>query len=99
MLYESPTAQQLKELQAKLDLKGHEMAALFGLKSARRWRECISEKDPQGLSPASAFFGAAKQVLTPKEIERVLAKMRELGATIDLYAEPEQPEQDGEQQP
>lgn len=92
MLFRSPTVAQMKLWKEKLQFSGTQMARILGLKSARRWREYADENKPQGIPPANLFMAAALVTLTQKEIDRVLAAMREVGATIDLDA-------DGEQEP
>jgi hypothetical protein len=40
------------------------------------------------MSPQMLFFGAARLALSDDELERVLAKMREIGAQIELNGSP-----------
>lgn len=92
MLFRSPTVAQMKQWKEKLQFSGTQMAKILGLKSARRWRDYADENKPQGIPPANLFMGAALVTLSQAEIDRVLATMRRVGATIDLEAdgEPEQ---------
>jgi hypothetical protein len=97
MLFQPPTVQQLKQLKEDLGYTGAQMAQLLGLSSSRRWRDLVNESNPQGITPSSLFLGAARLTLADKQIEQVLEKMRQIGATIDLNAD--SPAHDGEQQP
>lgn len=74
------------------------MANILGLKTSRRWRDYADENKPQGIPPANLFMGAAMVTLPSEEIERVLETMREIGAVIDLNANPVSPESTGEQE-
>lgn len=96
MLFRSPTVAQMKQWKARLGFSGMKMANILGLKTSRRWRDYADENKPNGIPPANLFMGAALVTLPRKEIERVLAAMREIGATIDLDAESDSPEPDGE---
>jgi hypothetical protein len=73
------------------------MAQLLGLSSSRRGRDLVNENNPQGFTPSSLFLGAARLTLNDEQIERVLKKTRQIGATIDLNAD--SPAPDGEHQP
>ncbi len=84
MLFRSPTVAQMKQWKEKLQFSGTQMAKILGLKSARRWRDYADENKPQGIPPANLFMAAALVTLPEAEINRVLATMREVGATIDL---------------
>ena len=99
MLFRPPTVAQMKLWKEKLNFSGTQMARILGLKSSRRWREYADENKPQGIPPASLFMGAAMVTLPEADIELVLAKMREIGATIDLDADSDSPASDGEPQP
>ncbi|WP_454752055.1 hypothetical protein [Cupriavidus necator] len=43
---------------------------------------------PREMAPQMLFFGAARLALSSEQFERVLARMREIGAEIDLDANP-----------
>lgn len=99
MLFRSPSVAQMKQWKERLHFSGTQMAKILGLKSARRWRDYADENKPQGIPPANLFMGAALTVLTPADIDLVLAEMRRVGAVIDLDASPDSPAPDGESQP
>ncbi|MGF6549286.1 hypothetical protein [Paraburkholderia youngii] len=84
MKYISPKASDFQDLKNRLDKTGEQMAELFGVAGGQQWRKYTGGMEPREMSPQILFFGAAKLALTPDELERVLAKMREIGAEIDL---------------
>jgi hypothetical protein len=89
MIYRPPTVAQLKEWKETLGFSGSQMSRILGLKSARRWREYADENKHQGIPPSNLFMAAAIVTLTPLQIAKVLTVMREVGAEIDLDADPE----------
>ncbi|MGA3972387.1 hypothetical protein ACI2VT_16395 [Ralstonia nicotianae] len=60
------------------------MADLFGVAGGQQWRKYTGGAQPREMAPQMLFFGAARLVLTEEELERVLARMQAIGATIDL---------------
>lgn len=60
------------------------MAELFGLSDGRQWRKYTGGASPREMSAQMLFFAAARRTLDAESIERVIAAMREMGATIDL---------------
>jgi hypothetical protein len=88
MIYHPPTVAQLKLWKEKLGFSGSQMSRILGLKSARRWREYADENKQQGIPPSNLFMAAAMVTLTPPQIAKVLDVMREVGAEIDLDADP-----------
>ncbi|WP_310889457.1 hypothetical protein [Burkholderia pseudomallei] len=60
------------------------MAELFGVAGGPQWRKYTGGAAPRELSPHILFFGAARLALTDAELARVLERMREIGARIDL---------------
>ncbi|WP_168793612.1 XRE family transcriptional regulator [Paraburkholderia aromaticivorans] len=97
MQYQPPSPDDLARLKDELGLSSAQMARLFGLSGGRHWRKYTGGGDPQGISPLPLFFAMAQLELDNETIERVLQRMRRVGATIDLSAD--SPELDGEQQP
>jgi hypothetical protein len=87
----------MKLWKERLNYSGTQMARILGLKSSRRWRELVNENKPQGVAPANLFMGVALVTLPQKEINLVLEVMREIGAVIDLDAEPDSSERAGEE--
>ncbi|MBR8188627.1 XRE family transcriptional regulator [Burkholderia vietnamiensis] len=89
----------MKQWKDRLGYSGTQMARILGLKSARRWRDYADENKPQGIPPANLFMAAALVTLPQREIDRVLATMRDVGAAIDLDASADSLAPDGEPQP
>ncbi|MBB3256847.1 hypothetical protein F4827_001693 [Paraburkholderia bannensis] len=97
MLYHPPSPEDLARLKEELGLSSAQMAKLFGLSGGRHWRKYTGGEQPQPISPLPLFFAMAQLELDAETIERVLQRMRHIGATIDLNAD--SPVPDGEQQP
>ena len=84
MKYTAPTAENFQRLKNELHRTGEQMAELFGVAGGQQWRKYTGGITPREMSPQMLFFGAARLVLSDEEFERVLAKMREIGAEIEL---------------
>jgi catechol 2,3-dioxygenase-like lactoylglutathione lyase family enzyme len=97
MHYVPPTTEDLAKLKAKLGYTGSQMAELFGVSSDKQWRKYTGGQQPREVSPHMLFFAMARLALKQKDVEAVLAEMRQAGATIDL--QPGSPDHDGEPQP
>ncbi|NYH21372.1 XRE family transcriptional regulator [Paraburkholderia bryophila] len=84
MQYHPPSPEDLARLKDELGLSSAQMAELFGLSGGRHWRKYTGGAEPQGISPLPLFFAAARLELDETTIERVLQRMRRVGAAIDL---------------
>ncbi|MFM0435104.1 MULTISPECIES: hypothetical protein [Paraburkholderia] len=84
MKYSSPKASDFQDLKNRLDRTGEQMAELFGVAGGQQWRKYTGGVDPREMSPQILFFGAARLALEPAELDKVLEKMREIGAEIEL---------------
>ncbi len=84
MRYTSPSPSDLQRLKSELDRTGEEMADLFGVAGGQQWRKYTGGAQPREMAPQMLFFGAARLALSDEEIKRVLDRMREIGAEIDL---------------
>lgn len=84
MRYTPPSTSDLRDLKEKLDMTGEQMAELFGLAGGQQWRKYTGGEQPREMSPQMLFFGAARLVLPWEQIEAVLQKMCEIGATVDF---------------
>lgn len=82
ILYSPPSTESLAKLKARLNLSSSGMAELFGSEEPRTWRKYAGGE--RQVSAQTLFFAMAQLELTPKEIERVLNRMRELGAQIEI---------------
>jgi hypothetical protein len=84
MKYKEPTAADLQRLKDELGLSSAQMANLFGLSSGRHWRGYTETNKPRSISAQTLFFGLAQKELDAEAIARVLERMRQAGATIEL---------------
>ncbi len=90
MKYKAPSAEELQRLKDELGLSSAQMAKLFGLSSGRHWRGYTETNKPRSISAQTLFFGLARKELGAEAIARVLERMRQAGATIDLDTDGEQ---------
>lgn len=86
MNYEPPIPEDLERLKDELGKSSGEMAELFGLASGRQWRRYLStdKSNKRDMGMHMLFFAMARLELSAEVIERILARMRRAGATIDL---------------
>lgn len=82
MRYTSPKTEDFQRLKNELGLTGEQMAKLFGVAGGQQWRKYTGGATPREMSPHMLFLGAARLVLSDAELEKVLVKMREIGAEI-----------------
>ncbi|ORJ23938.1 XRE family transcriptional regulator (plasmid) [Rouxiella badensis] len=80
--YSAPTPEDLMQLKDRLGMTGNQMADLAGLAGGEQWRKYTGGKTPRSMSAQMLFYIAAQLVLEPKQIDSIVAKMRELGAEI-----------------
>lgn len=84
MHYTAPTPEDLARLKAALGYTGDQMAALAGLSGNRQWRKYTGGEEPREMGMPMLFLLAARLALTEEEAARVVQKMREIGAVVDL---------------
>ncbi|TNV15155.1 XRE family transcriptional regulator [Buttiauxella sp. B2] len=80
--YTPPTADDLNRLKETLGYTGNQMADLAGVASNSQWRKYTGGESPRAMSPHILFYMAAQQVLSKNELDRVLDKMKEIGASF-----------------
>jgi len=103
MHYKPPQPEDVERLKKELGLNSTQMAELFGVVGDRAFRRYTSkspiEKNKREISAYMLFFAMARLELSAEVIEKILARMRHAGATIDLTAPPDSPASAGEPQP
>jgi hypothetical protein len=82
--YQPPSAADLARLKDQLGFTSPQMADLAGLAQGAQWRKYTGGALPRDLSQHMHFYMAALLTLTPEELERVTATMREHGADVEL---------------
>lgn len=82
MLYAPPSPEELMKLKTDLGLSSAEMAQLFGVSDGRQWRKYTGGE--RELSPQILFFAMARLELDAEIIQRILSRMRAVGAQIEL---------------
>lgn len=96
MHYEPPSAEQVEQLKKSLEMDGKEIADLFGISDRRAFRRYTArdakDKNKRQISAYMLFFAMARLELSAEAIERILARMRQAGATIDLDTAGEPPQ-------
>lgn len=84
MRYSPPKPEDLQRLKNELGLTGEQMAELFGVAGGQQWRKYTGGAQPREMAPQMLFFAAARLSLSDAELDRVLSRMRDIGAEIDL---------------
>lgn len=86
MRYAAPEPDDLRRLKDELGRTGEQMARLFGLAGGQQWRKYTGGVEPREMSLQMLFFAAARLELPERDVQRVLARMRALGADVDLLS-------------
>jgi transcriptional regulator with XRE-family HTH domain len=84
--YSPPSTEDLRRLKDELGFTGDQMAELFGLAGNNQWRKYTGGTNPREMGLQMLFYAAARLELTPAELERVLSRMRTIGAQVDARA-------------
>lgn len=95
--YEPPTAQDLRDLKARLNYSGRQMADLFGLASSQQWHKYCGGTEPRPMSLPMLFLAGALLLGPTATVAQIFDWCREVGAKIELSETRAAP--DGEQQP
>jgi hypothetical protein len=84
--YTPPSSAALARLKDDLGCTSDQMAALAGLAQGGQWRKYTGGTTPRTLGLHMHFCMAALLTLSDAEVARVLATMREQGATVEACA-------------
>ncbi|SAL17034.1 hypothetical protein AWB71_00689 [Caballeronia peredens] len=82
--YTPPTPQDLAHLKTALQLTGKQMADLAWLAGDQHWRKYTNPNNSRSMSSHMLFVMMAQLELDKPTLERVLNRMRAVGATIEL---------------
>ncbi|MCE9990876.1 XRE family transcriptional regulator [Enterobacter asburiae] len=80
--YSPPTAFDLAKLKHALGYTGTQMAQLAGVSSNSQWRKYTCGDSPRPISSHILFFTAAQLALNESEMNKVISKMKEIGASF-----------------
>jgi hypothetical protein len=80
--YTPPTATDLVRLKDELGFTGTQMAELVGVSSNSQWRKYTCGETPRPISSHILFYTAAQLVLSETEMNKVLTKMKSIGAKL-----------------
>ncbi|CAH5220681.1 hypothetical protein AI2839V1_1793 [Enterobacter cloacae] len=80
--YIPPKASDLAKLKAELGYTGTQMAELAGVSSNSQWRKYTCGESPRPISSHILFFTAAQLALSESEMDKVLTKMKQIGANF-----------------
>ncbi|NBB09523.1 XRE family transcriptional regulator [Pseudomonas sp. SLFW] len=81
--YQPPSAAELAQLKARLNLTSQQMADLVGLAGGSQWRKYTGGVEPRTLGQHMHFYLSALLTLDDEQLESVYACMRDHGATFD----------------
>lgn len=81
--YEPPSTEDLARLKDELGHTGNRMADLFALGGSHQWRKYTGGQAPRAMSAQMLFYGCAQLELTPVQLERIMDRMRAVGARFD----------------
>lgn len=81
--YTSPSPDDLVRLKEQLGFTGNQMAALSLISSNSQWRKYTGGISPRNMSPHMLFYLAAQLSLNDDELQKVINKMRDIGAGIE----------------
>ncbi|HGJ5855849.1 XRE family transcriptional regulator [Arsenophonus nasoniae] len=82
--YKEPSVYELLKLKEKLGFNGSQMADLALVSNNSQWRKYTNRQNPRPISPHILFVMAAQLALKEDELNKILAKMRSLGASLSI---------------
>ncbi|MBN9426411.1 MAG: XRE family transcriptional regulator [Burkholderiales bacterium] len=85
--YAPPSPVDLAELKERTGRSSAELAAMAGVSDGRQWRKYTGPEAREMAAP-SLFMLAAHLALSDDEMGRVIARMREIGASFDFEDAP-----------
>jgi hypothetical protein len=97
--YEPPSPRDLRELKARLNYSGQQMADLFGLASPQQWRKYSGDGAPRPMSLPMLFLAGAVVLGSSATVAQIFDWCRAAGATVILRESFSSPHPSGETQP
>jgi hypothetical protein len=85
--YVPPTPDDLGKLKAELKKTGEEMAELAGVAGNNQWRKYTGGEKPRSLNQHILFYMAAQLILDENELNKIILKMQEIGASFEFNCE------------
>lgn len=87
--YSPPKAEDMERLKQALGKSSTEMAELFGISTGRQWRKYMAAdaNNSRDMGMHMLFFAMARLELDTETFDRILNRMRAVGATIELDSE------------
>lgn len=82
--YAPPSVEDLLRLKSDLGFTSPQMADLSGLAQGGQWRKYTGGEKPRSMGMQMHFYMAALLTLTDDELSRVISKMADQGATVEL---------------
>ncbi|WP_061149265.1 hypothetical protein [Caballeronia arvi] len=84
--YIPPSPEDMERLKQELGKSSTDMANLFGVSSGRQWRKYMAAdaNNRRDMGMHMLFFAMARMELDSETMERILNRMRAVGATIEL---------------
>lgn len=80
--YNPPHTNDLVKLKEQLSYTGAQMAELAGVAGSSQWRKYTSGSQ-RAINLHILFYMAAQLVLDDEELQRIIHKMKAIGATIE----------------
>lgn len=90
--YDPPSAGDLAHLKDELGFTSPQMADLAGLAQGAQWRKYTGGVDPRQLGMQMHFYMAALLTLDEDSLLRIVERMRDHGAKVDLGPLPAGPQ-------
>jgi hypothetical protein len=90
--YDPPSSGDLARLKDDLGFTSPQMADLTGLAQGAQWRKYTGGVQPREMGMHMHFYMAALLTLEESELARVVERMREQGAEVDLGPLPAGPQ-------
>lgn len=82
--YSAPSANDIQALKDSLGYSSRQMADLASVSGGQQWRKYTGGAAVREINMHMLFFIAARLALTKDEIEKIVRKMQQIGAQVDV---------------